>query len=623
MQMLFAVFLAFAVFFHGPASAQLSSRTTVFNGASISYALRPVVRLPALVATQTPGVLLAFCEARRDDSDTSNKEVVVSRSTDSGATWSAATRLGEDLVSTARPTGNPSPVLDSKSGTVFVFYGSSSEGLSEKSLDNLPKLYLRSTTDGGVSWSNPVDRSSLIPADYRLMLPGPGHGIQLKNGAYAGRLLVPFWGYRVDPDDAKVLRNVTGVLYSDDSGANWSLGGTEPVADSILFEPNESQLVEQGNGNVLKISRSALPLSVAINQPLVRVKSVSTNGGASFGRMVASAQFTGPVVEGAVLRVNASTLAFTAPSKDAANYTKSALRADLVVRYSEDDGVTWKYSSALPTGAGEYTDLAMVNSTTLGVLAELQDGSGSNTTIRFFTQALPGADSSAVTDDSGNNGAVRWVRKAGSTAASATGKFDTAAQLNGSSYIHVPDASPSLLTSNNFTLNLWFKSGSTYSNAVETLLWAYGVGLESPYQLWLRLDPTRGLRFLSTQFPSQGEVVHNDADTSLLKDGKWHMVTVVRSGTTMKFYVDKTLRTTRTGFFVNDYATARATDFGLVFGARPTNGSGSNSTGYMEHFNGALDAVQVHHRALSDSEITGLYTNIPPGDLTALKLKML
>jgi len=620
MQMLFAVLFAFVLACHLPASAQLSAQTTIFQGGSFTHATRPIVRLPALVATNSPGVLLAFCEARYSSDDTSDKEIVYASSFDYGATWTLPQVLAED-PDPNRPTGNASPVLDASNGKLLVLYGSSAQGKGEKALDNIPKLYMRSSTTLGTTWNPPVELSALIPPDVTLMLPGPGHGIQLQNGSHAGTLLTPVWGYRKLPngDGTFRLREFTSVLISEDHGATWDLGGMEDASDAEAYGPNESQVVEQGNGNILKITRAAKPVAISSpDTPLVRVKSISTDGGQSFSRQVPSAQFSGPRVEGAVLRASPSLLAFTSPTKDATNYTSSGSRADLAIRYSEDDGITWKYPIALPNGKAEYTDIAKLNATTLGVIAELQTSSGDNTQIKFFTTTLPAADSSSVTDASGHNPAVRWVKKVSSSSTTGSGRFNTATWLNGSAYVHAPDASPSLLTNNSFTLNLWFKSGN-YSNASESLMTAYGMGNTSPYHMSLRLDPAKGLRMTSTQYPALAQKVYEDNNATIVNDNQWHMVSAVRSGTSLLFYVDGALRSTQTGFFANNYTTATATDFGLVFGARPTNGT----NGYTEQFNGALDDVQVHHRALSASEISGLFNNVQPGDLTALRLSIL
>ena len=49
----------------------------------------------------------------------------------------------------------------------------------------------------------------------RYYILGPGRGLQIQNGAYAGRLIVPVY-YQAAPD--------AEVIYSDDGGRTWKHG---------------------------------------------------------------------------------------------------------------------------------------------------------------------------------------------------------------------------------------------------------------------------------------------------------------------------------------------------------------------------------------------------------------
>src|SRR5258706_15969053 len=74
-------------------------------------------RIPALITT-TKGTLLAFCEGRKNSgSDTGDIDLLMRRSFDKGKTWSSVQKIadmGEDTI------GNPTPVLEQKTGTVFL-----------------------------------------------------------------------------------------------------------------------------------------------------------------------------------------------------------------------------------------------------------------------------------------------------------------------------------------------------------------------------------------------------------------------------------------------------------------------------------------------------------------------
>jgi hypothetical protein len=74
-------------------------------------------RIPAVIAARD-GTLLAFAEARRSDAaDSGDIDLVLKRSRDGGATWSARQIVGDNGPNTF---GNPCPVLDAKTGVMWL-----------------------------------------------------------------------------------------------------------------------------------------------------------------------------------------------------------------------------------------------------------------------------------------------------------------------------------------------------------------------------------------------------------------------------------------------------------------------------------------------------------------------
>src|SRR5690606_12863730 len=72
-------------------------------------------RIPSVIATPG-GALLAFAEGRRaTSSDTGDIDLVMKRSTDGGATWSAMRVVGDNGTNTF---GNPCPVVDASTGRI-------------------------------------------------------------------------------------------------------------------------------------------------------------------------------------------------------------------------------------------------------------------------------------------------------------------------------------------------------------------------------------------------------------------------------------------------------------------------------------------------------------------------
>jgi len=94
-----------------PASADESADTVVYTSGQAGY---HTFRIPALAVT-TEGTVLAFAEGRRKSAgDAGQIDLVVRRSTDSGATWSEPRIVWSDGDHTC---GNPCPVVDGDSGS--------------------------------------------------------------------------------------------------------------------------------------------------------------------------------------------------------------------------------------------------------------------------------------------------------------------------------------------------------------------------------------------------------------------------------------------------------------------------------------------------------------------------
>ncbi len=137
-------------------------------------------RIPALLTTGK-GSVLVFCEARRESGrDHSNIDLVMKRSNDGGSTWGPMQILFDDGPHTM---GNPCPVQDRRTGTIWLPF----------SRNNKQVLLSKSTDDGRTwSRPIDITRSAL-PSAWGWVGPGPGHGIQLRHGRHSGRLVIPAW----------------------------------------------------------------------------------------------------------------------------------------------------------------------------------------------------------------------------------------------------------------------------------------------------------------------------------------------------------------------------------------------------------------------------------------------
>ena len=122
-------------------------------------------RIPSLVTTPD-GIILAFCEARRDSCRAhADVDLVMRRSLDGGRTWSNLTVLFNDDEHTI---GNPCPVVDQRTGTIWLPF-----------CRNNRSILMTSSEDAGLTWSEPVDITSVAKKkEWHWVGTGPGHGIK-------------------------------------------------------------------------------------------------------------------------------------------------------------------------------------------------------------------------------------------------------------------------------------------------------------------------------------------------------------------------------------------------------------------------------------------------------------
>ncbi|HEX5271308.1 MAG TPA: sialidase family protein [Gemmataceae bacterium] len=279
-------------------------------------------RIPALVAT-TKGTLLAFCEGRKKGrGDSGDVDLLLRRSTDGGRTWGKPQVVWDDGDNTC---GNPCPVVDGKTGTVWLLMTHNRGGDTEaRILDGTSRgtrtVWVTKSDDDGVTWASPAEITKDVKmADWTWYATGPGVGIRTK----AGRLVVP-----CDNCVKGSKARQAHVILSDDGGKSWKLGGV------VGPDCNESQVVERTDGSLLLNMRSYR----GHNRRLV---AVSKDGGETFSRPEEDRALVEPVCQASVLRL---------PGRDGGvlfSNPASTKRERMTVRLSTDEGKTWTHAKVL------------------------------------------------------------------------------------------------------------------------------------------------------------------------------------------------------------------------------------------------------------------------------------
>jgi sialidase-1 len=353
-------------------------QTAVFVSGNDGY---KSFRIPAIVATPA-GELLAFAEGRVGGSgDFGDIDIVMKRSRDGGKSWSGIQVVADysDLQA-----GNPAPVMDLTDpafpkGRLFLFFntGNNHEGEVRKG-KGLREVWYKTSTDNGLTWSAPVNITTQahrpkqpsvnaaynFPEDWRSYANTPGHGLQLTEGKYKGRIYIAANHSAGDPKKQFTDYQAHG-FYTDDHGKTFHLGETVPVEGG-----NESTAAELSGGRLMFNARNQK------GDIRARIVALSSDGGAKWDTTFFDHNLPDPVCQGSILtigkRKGKNILAFC-------NAANPQSRDNLTLRISFDDGKTWKKSYPVDQStAGEkdftaYSDIVKTGKKTIGVIYE-RDG---------------------------------------------------------------------------------------------------------------------------------------------------------------------------------------------------------------------------------------------------------
>jgi sialidase-1 len=299
-------------------------------------------RIPSLIrAGQT---LLAFCEGRRGGrGDAGDIDLLLRRSADGGRTWNAPQVVWDDGPHTC---GNPCPVVDERTGAIWLLLtwnlGEDHEAqIIAGTSQDTRRVFCCHSRDQGRTWSRPEELTPRVKRpDWTWYATGPGAGIQLERGPHQGRLLIP-----CDHIEANTNHYYSHVIYSDDGGATWQLGGRAPRPGV-----NECEVVELEDGRLCLNMRNYDPARRA------RQVAFSADGGHTWTDQDFAPALIEPICQASLRRLRWSqggrpgALLFSNPAS-------AGERVDLTLRLSVDEGRTWPHSRVLHRGPAAYSCL--------------------------------------------------------------------------------------------------------------------------------------------------------------------------------------------------------------------------------------------------------------------------
>lgn len=230
-------------------------------------------------------------------------------------------------------------------------------------------LQLIRSDDDGLSWSKPIDLNPMVKEGWMKFIgSGPGRGVQIRNGVYQGRLVIPI--YFSNP----LGKMSCAVIYSDDHGTTWRRGaspndGREYGSELISAETvsadgadlTESQLIELPGGELRVYMRN----HAGMQRTAV---ATSKDGGETWGELTYDQQLIDPVCQSSVIvypdQGDGKTRVLFANPAD------PKLRENGTVRLSEDGGRTWPYAKQIYAGSFSYCCLTTLANGEIALLYE-------------------------------------------------------------------------------------------------------------------------------------------------------------------------------------------------------------------------------------------------------------
>lgn len=293
-------------------------------------------RIPGMIVTSKRTVLI-YNEARMEGGDWARMDIFLQRSTDHGATFGEPIYLARG--SDACPTVNNPVMVEDNAGTLHFLY-------CENYGIRGGKILHRTSTDDGITWSEPADISRMTLPYYRNAFAlGPGHGICTKDGTlvFAVWLVPKCYEQTITSHSPSVI----GTLYSRDNGVSWQIGELLTGHDGCP-SPNETTLALTEDDRIY--------LNARIQHPC-RAVAYSKNGYNGWSPLRPDKSLRDPMCFGSTARYrcgNTSVLLF-------ANCDCETARKNVTVRVSFNDGATWQHKKVLDAERGGYVEIAVDN----------------------------------------------------------------------------------------------------------------------------------------------------------------------------------------------------------------------------------------------------------------------
>lgn len=327
-------------------------------------------RIPGIVC-DSDGILHAVYDHRYSGSGDlpGNIDVGYSRSTDGGATWSPSAVILDFDASIPNSSGNgvgdPCILFDPVTETLWVaalwsFGNNAYNGSGAGTDPSVSGQYvLTKSTDGGLTWSAPINITAAVKDDvnWRLVFQGPGHGLAMRDGT----LVFPSQ-YRDSTGTVRVCS-----VFSTDHGVTWDFGSGVPTASP---QTNENTVCELDDGRLLFSMRTPS----GSNGQRAWIHYTPSGGNpmrdGSWSSLYRLPSVPDPVCQGSVIQWTSRYHGHPREFVVFGNPASSSSRTNFTLRVSADGGSSWPVSRLLYPSSAAYSSICVLPDKSIGILFE-------------------------------------------------------------------------------------------------------------------------------------------------------------------------------------------------------------------------------------------------------------
>lgn len=278
-------------------------------------------RIPGIVCTGF-GSLLAYYECRKTDSDWSEIDLKIIKSTDNGESWNTA-----NIIKGNGKTLN-NPVMIVNGNALHLLY-----------CENYKRVFHSVSYDDGENWSDLEEITEVFCCvEHTVVALGPGHGIFLQDGT----MLIPVW-FALNKENKTAHRpSFISTLYSKDNGKTWCVG--EIIKADFLVNPSECALGILSDASVVMSIRNE-------NDCRLRCFAKSPNGYENWQITGFDERFRDPICQGSMTNSENILLHINCNDKNE--------RKNLTLKITNDDFKTIKGLKI--DDCGGYSDICVKN----------------------------------------------------------------------------------------------------------------------------------------------------------------------------------------------------------------------------------------------------------------------